>query len=134
MIPRASLLIPLTLALLASGVAAQVTPGGDAAKKEYWLARSKPLAPKDPRAVRAMEIFEKTLAAADKRPGPRPELVILDEAGYPWARSRCAARSLPRRRQCAAGLHHRPRAFASRQRRLLAFFLLPRAASRRRAG
>ena len=34
-----------------------------------------------------MEIFEKTLAAADKRPGPRPELVILDEAGYPWARS-----------------------------------------------
>lgn len=87
MIPRASLLIPLTLALLASGAAAQVTPGGDAAKKEYWLARSKPLAPKDPRAVRAMEIFEKTLAAADKRPGPRPELVILDEAGYPWARS-----------------------------------------------
>ncbi|MDH5511058.1 MAG: tetratricopeptide repeat protein [Nitrospinota bacterium] len=63
------------------------TPDGLGASKEYWLGKSGALDPNDPRSRRAEAIFDKVLAAADKRPGPRPEMVILDEDGFPWARS-----------------------------------------------
>ena len=41
----------------------------------------------DRRSILAHEVFEKTLAAADKRPGQQPTLYVLDDDGYPWARS-----------------------------------------------
>jgi len=80
--------IPLFTALLliypVIGLA-QITPSD--AGKQYWLKGSTRLSDDDPRSARARHIFDRTLAAADKRPGPSPELIILDEEGFPWARS-----------------------------------------------
>lgn len=62
-------------------------PQGPGATKGYWLDKSRLMDGANPAVLRAGRIFDKVLAAADKRPGPRPELVILDEDGFPWARS-----------------------------------------------
>ncbi len=66
---------------------AQITPKGDSASRDYWLRESTILDDKDPRSIKAHTIFKRVLDAADKRPGPSPELYILDEEGFPWARS-----------------------------------------------
>lgn len=80
------LAIFITLAQPAFGMEA-VVPSGDSAQKGYWIEHRRVLPASDPRSLRAKEIFHRVLAAADRRPGPSPELVILDEDGYPWARS-----------------------------------------------
>ncbi|VAX16383.1 TPR domain protein, putative component of TonB system [hydrothermal vent metagenome] len=62
-------------------------PTGPSSKRDYWTANQKMLDEKDSRYALAHSVFDRVLAAADKRPGPIPELIILDEGGYPWARS-----------------------------------------------
>ncbi len=77
----------LCLLLLATSATAQVVPDGETGRKEYWIKNHSLLAEKDKRTLFAHEVFDKVLASADKRPGPLPELFVLDEAGFPWARS-----------------------------------------------
>ncbi|VAX18905.1 hypothetical protein MNBD_NITROSPINAE04-1112 [hydrothermal vent metagenome] len=64
-----------------------VTPSGPLSKRDYWISQKKLLDKNDARSTLAHKIFADVLAAADRRPGPIPELFILDEEGYPWARS-----------------------------------------------
>jgi tetratricopeptide (TPR) repeat protein len=65
----------------------QFSPKGPQSELQYWLSASALLGKTDRRSIMAHEVFQKTLAAADKRPGPQPALYLLDEDGYPWARS-----------------------------------------------
>ena len=81
----AALALPL---LCQSSFAAQDgVPSGVTSEKLYWLKNRKVLKESDKRAITARRVFARVLAAADRRPGPAPELVILDEQGFPWARS-----------------------------------------------
>lgn len=79
--------IALLLGMPFGAIAAGPAPSGQGAKKDYWLKNRTLLASSDPRSVKAHAIFDKVLAAADRRPGPNPELFIIDEEGFPWARS-----------------------------------------------
>ncbi|MBI5816104.1 MAG: M48 family metalloprotease [Nitrospinae bacterium] len=60
---------------------------GATAEKGYWTKNHRTLKESDKRSITARKVFAKVLSAADRKPGPAPELVILDEQGYPWARS-----------------------------------------------
>lgn len=80
--------LAICLALTAPAFGVEpAAPSGGGAEKGYWIERSRILDTSDPRSQRASGIFERVLAAADRLPGPSPELVILDEEGFPWARS-----------------------------------------------
>jgi len=84
---RMTLIAGLLLATGAIAQAQETGPQGPEASREYWIGKSKLVDPASPISLRAVDVFARVLAAADKKPGPSPELVILDEDGYPWARS-----------------------------------------------
>jgi tetratricopeptide (TPR) repeat protein len=95
MIPRIVAAVAVAVAaIMAPPVArAQILPPASGASMEGWRA-AEPQGPasildpqKDPHARIAHEVFAKVQAAADKRPGPAPRLLVLDAVGAPWARS-----------------------------------------------
>ncbi|MBF0170543.1 MAG: M48 family metalloprotease [Nitrospinae bacterium] len=81
----------LFLTVVAPAAFAQTFPSPSGQTRQAWEAtapKEKILDPdRDSRAALAHKVFARVRAAADKRPGPTPQLVILDEEGYPWARS-----------------------------------------------
>ncbi len=70
-----------------TNVIAQVLPRGPQSGGEYWRMEFSELSHDDKRSIIAHEVFDEVLSAADKKPGPTPQLVTLDEEGFPWARS-----------------------------------------------
>jgi Zn-dependent protease with chaperone function len=82
----AALLLAMLIPAAVAGAQTRAPEGPDSTR-EYWLGKSNILDQADPSSIRAQAVFIKVLAAADKRPGPTPELVILGEDGFPWARS-----------------------------------------------
>ncbi|WP_207681188.1 M48 family metalloprotease [Desulfonema magnum] len=54
--------------------------------RDYWVRNYDILTAKDhPRVSRTRAIFNRVLAAADKRSNRYPKLLIINETGYPWA-------------------------------------------------
>ncbi len=88
---RVIALLFLLFAVAATTARGQAYPSPTGQTRAGWqdsVRGAKILDPdRDPQAALAHTVFAKVRAAADKRPGPTPNLIVLDEEGYPWARS-----------------------------------------------
>ena len=66
--------------------ASAVSSSEDKGRKEYWINKHGEL-DESPLTTRAHEVFDRVLAASDRRVGIKPELHIIKYDGRPWAQS-----------------------------------------------
>jgi len=79
--------LALSAVLWTTAALAAPVPEGPESAREYWKSNFPQISPDHPDAQKAVAVFRKVLAAADKKKGIDPELVLIDEKGYPWAKS-----------------------------------------------
>lgn len=76
----------LLFLMLFAAQAFAVSSVKDISRKDYWINKYGE-AKESPLSTRAQRVFERVLAASDRRAGLEPELHIIDYNGKPWAQS-----------------------------------------------
>lgn len=79
--------VPLVLWVLAAPAVAGPAPEGPDSARDYWKTQFPQISPSDLEYQKTMAVFQRVLAAADKKKGIEPELILIDEQGSPWAKS-----------------------------------------------